>query len=196
MPAQKDVLSAVKTESVTPAEISLKTLPVAKRYTDIEKTFTIWMPNPPKSVTFTPPADPIKGSAKAIYKWDVAEGFLAVTKSKYEHRTFDAEADVTNILTQIKEAITKDPETKFVSEKGVSAGKWRGADLVFNSGDWIKTLVRVLAAGNETYIVTATVNPNAPDTEKLLIQAIGSLEIKAAGAVAAGDKITKSLPKK
>ncbi len=114
-----------------------------------------------------------------MYKWDLAEGFFAVTKSTYEHRTFNTEADVTNILTQIKEAITKDPETKFVSEKAVSAGKWRGADLVFNSGDWIKTLVRLLEAGNETYIVTATVDPNKPDAEKLLLQAIGSLEIKA-----------------
>ncbi len=150
--AQKDVLKAVKTEPVTPSEISLKTLPVAKRYTDIEKTFTIWMPAPAKSVTFTPPADPIKGSTKAVYKWDLAEGFFAVTKSTYEHRTFNTEADVTNILAQIKEAITKDPETKFVSEKAVSAGKWRGADLVFNSGDWIKTLVRLLAA--ETKLIS------------------------------------------
>ncbi len=130
-----------------------------------------------------------------MYKWDLAEGFFAVTKSTYEHRTFNTEADVTNILTQIKEAITKDPETKFVSEKAVSAGKWRGADLVFNSGDWIKTLVRLLAAGNETYIVTATVDPNKPDAEKLLLQAIGSLEIKAANA-AASDKLNKSLPEK
>jgi hypothetical protein len=162
----------------SPAPVSLKTLPAAQRYTAVDKTFAVWMPAKPKSETITPPVDPAKGLTRTQVKWELAEGFFAVSRSKYQQRSFDTEEDVATLFKMIKESVTADPETKFVSEKFFTSGKWRGAEMVFSSGDWIKTIVRIHVSGKEVYVVLATVSENVPEAEKLLLKAMDSFEIK------------------
>ena len=133
------------------------------------------MPDTPKSVDVTPPLDPVKGSTKTQYRWDVEEGFFALTRASYEHRTFTTDAEVAELVNIIKGLVGKTAETKLISEKPLSQGKWRGADMVFKTGDWIKTCVRVMVAGNEAYTLTATVDHNITNAEILLIKAMDSL---------------------
>ncbi len=156
---------------------SLKTLPDTSRYIDKDKTFSIWMPETPKEIELIPPADPLKGSSKTMYKWDVDEGFFAVTRSVFEHRTLDTEKDLAEYLAQVKEAIGKGPDMKLIAEKPSALEAWRGIDLTYKSGDRIKTIIRVLARGNKVYTLSVTIDHNVKDAEMLVSKALDSLAI-------------------
>lgn len=135
------------------------------------------MPKTPKEIELVPPADPLRNSSKTMYKWDVDEGFFAVTRSVFEHRTIETDKELAEYLTQVKASLGKGPDMKLVAEKPVALEKWRGADLTYKAGEWVKSIIRVLAHGNKVYTLSVTIDHNVKDAEILVSKALDSFKI-------------------
>ncbi len=160
-------------------EPSLASLSASDKFASSDGKFTISLPNNISGFSALTPQGTGKNVSGSQFQWRFKEGLIVISYYDLLDKDFavTTEQDYDNYFADATAELTTSLKAKIINQSNLNVGNYKGIKLDFELPNGVKGTYRNFLVNKRQYSLTAALNNDSPEAEKLITQAFDTFSL-------------------